>query len=530
MSSQGFSEILSGLETALGEIVKSYVSEYAEYATRATALLATIQRYPDFVQETGIDDFTEISDLSDAVKLASEIVDSASSSPVINEMLSQIEAEFGISARTPLALAQNLLQGSDSNLLKVITSMILFNSKMNSLSSAVHTVYDSMVGINDFLADHTGLTGRLEDEFEIPEEIISRLEAARDGLQRSLGTPFHISAYRDNMSEVKEVAKDLENLGIFSNAVDAIGNIAIKMALDSTSSTVSYAYGIVKKTADDCKSTINIIKNTDTTVRTQNTARFVSAQKAVRRINGLLKEMRRGNVAQGIMIPKYIVALNVAYAILQSGMPYNSSAITPIAIDTTGITVTVEEIDSMLATCRKLLRATQVPKKLAAIGPEITMLYGKIQQFDSRVSASNSAIAVIAGSHTDAWNAAQTALTLISGLDFAKQLLTAGMYDSFFLLSEGAATTSGAAKQALWTLADACDKVSLTSQAAKFRKQAKDIEKQERESNSVRIAKKEKKKSKIVAQIEALNKISTELSELIATGTSTIQGIVSVIT
>jgi len=508
-------------------IGQSYASDYIATYKKAMDLVTTIKKFAE----------PEVTDLSgdatswtDVVAEATEILDAAGQSPLMNAMYDQIEKEFGISIRTPLALAQNIMQGSDSNLLKVVVAMLTFEIKMKAFASAVQIIYDAMAEVNSYIADRSGMNGLFNSGAVIPNDVIVRLEKARNELQRTLGSPFDVKKYDFNTDEIKAVARDLEALPIFLNASNAAGNLALKMMLEATQSTVSSAYRLILNSGTECKKTITTIITTDTTIKTVSSSRFVMAQKAIRRINGLLNEMKRGGDQQGMMIPKYIVALNVAYSILRTGKPMNSPDITFDLVDVSGITVTTVEIDAILASCRKLLRATQNPRRLVAIKDELSGLYAKLQVFRSHVTSSQKAIEAIEADvrYDKAFEIAQSVMLLIQGLDMAQMLLSNGDYSDFFNATEMTSTSEGAAFVGLSTLAEICDKVGLVLPAMKFREKAKSMQKQEREKRSKREARKERKKSKIATQIEEINKMIESSQELFATAVGTIDGLASV--
>jgi len=527
VSSPDFNSALSTLKTSMVSIGQSYASDYTAMYKKAMDLVATITKFSD---PTTPDDIGS-TDWTDTVTEATEILDAAGQSPLMNAMYDQIEKEFGISIRTPLALAQNIMQGSDSNLLKVVVAMLSFEMKMKAFASAVQIIYDAMAEVNSYIADRSGMNGLFDSGAVIPNEIIVRLEKARNELQRTLGSPFDVKKYDLNTAEIKLVAKDLEELPLFLNASNAAGNLALKMMLEATQSTVSSAYRLLQKHGEECKKTVMIIISTDTTIKTVSSSRFVMAQKAVRRINGLLSEMKRGGDQQGMMIPKYIVALNVAYSILRTGKPMNSPDITFDLMDVSGMIVTSVEIDTILASCRKLLKATQNPRRLVTIKDELSGLYAKLQVFRSHTTSSQKAIEAIESDirYNKAFEIAQSVLLLIQGLDMAQMLLENGDYSDFFNATEMTSTSEGAAFVGLSTLADMCDKVGLSVVAVKFREKAKEMQKQEREKRSKREARKERKKSKIATQIEEINKAIEGMQELVATASGTLDGIISVI-
>jgi len=526
MSSPDFSSQLDALKSSLVSIGESYASDYTAAYKQAMEMVTKITKYPEFL-DTPSDD-VESTDWTEVVTQASEIVDAAGQSPLMNEIYNQIEKEFGISVRTPLALAQNIMQGSDSNLLKVVVAMLTFETKMAAFSTAVQTIYDALAEVSNYIAIHYSMDGSFNPGAAIPNEIVVRLETARNELQRTLGTPFDIKKYDLNTDEIKSIASAMEELDLFDNVTDALGNMALKMMLETTQSTVAAAYRLLQRAGDECKKTITTITTTDTTLKVVSSARFVMAKKAIRRISGILAEMKRGD-NQGLMIPKYIVALNVAYSILRTGKPINVTDITFDVMDVSGITVTITEIDALLASCRKVLRATQQPRKLVAIKDELTTLRSKLQIFNAHASASQVAIEALEGDYSKAFEIAQTVLVLISGLDMAQMLLTNGEYDDFFAAPETTSTSEGAAMVGLEAMAIVCTQVGMIMLAQSFREKAKQMQKKEREKRSKREARKERKKSKIATQIEEINKMLESTQELVSLATGTLDGIVSVI-
>ena len=527
MSSPDFSNLLTTLESSLEDVAESYVSDYTAIYRDAMAMVATVSSYTEYT-----DDLPEVdNDWTDVVADASEILNAAGQSPLLNEIYDQIEKEFGISMRTPLAMAQNIMQGSDSSLLKVVVAILSFELKMNTFAASVQVILDAMKDVNDYIANHTGITGYLVPETAIPGEIIQRLTTARNELQRSMGSPFDVSKYDLNTQEVRAVAAAMEEIEIFDRATDAMGNMALKMMLESTGSLVASTYRLLQRSAAECKKNLEIILTTDTTIKTVSTQRFVMAKKAVRRINGVLNEMTRSGIPQGLLIPKYIVALNVAYSILRTGRPQTNPAITLTPLDISGVTVTSAEIDAILASCRKLLRATQQPRKLVAIEGEITTLTTNLALFRAHVTSTQAFFEIIEQQvgYEDAFEIAETVLGLIQGLDMAQMFLENGKYSEFFNATESTATSEGSAVVAFSVLADLCDRVGMGMIGMKFREKSKEMQKQEREKRSKREARKERKKSQIATQIEEINKMIQTTQEMVATAVGTLQGITAVI-
>ena len=525
MSSQDFSSLLTTLQSSLQSVGESYVSDYTAAYRQAMAMVATLSGYTEFS-----DDVPEVdNDWTDTVAAASEILNAVNESPLMNEIYDQIEKEFGISIRSPLALAQNIMQGSDSGLLKVVVAILSFELKMNTFAASVQVILDAMKGVNQFIADHAGMDGFLNPETPIPNEVIQRLEMARNELQRSLGSPFDVEKYDFNTQEVRRVAEAMERIEIFERAFDALGLMALKMMLESTGSVVASTYRLLQRSGSECKKNLNIILTTDTTVQTVSSQRFVMAKRAIRRINGLLKDMTRGNIDQGLLIPKYIVALNVAYSILRTGRPKVNNDIVLSPMDISGVTVTAVEIDAMLSTCRKLLRATQQPRKLVAIEGQIATLEAQLTLFRSHITETQAFFEIIEGDYDKAFEIAQTVLVLIQGLDMAQMFLENGEYSDFFNATENTATSEGAAIAALQLLADTCDRVGMGLIAVKFREKSKEMQKQEREKRSKREARKERKKSKLAEQIKEINAMIQSTQELVATAVGTIHGIAAVI-
>lgn len=526
MSSPDFNSILTQLQSSITKMGEAYVADYTQAYKDAVALATTLIKYVS--ADESIDEI-ESTDWTDVVDQASQIVDAANNSPVMQEIYKQIEEEFGLSVRTPMALAQNIMQGKDSSLLKVVVAMLAFEGKMRSLYTAASTVHYTMDGINNFLASRPTLTGILDPEYPIPNDLVVRLETARNELQKTLNTPFNVKKYETNMDEIRLIAEDMEDIPIFKGVIDAAGNMALKMMLDTTFTAVNSAYRLIQRSGDDCKKNMDIILTTDTTLKGPNSKRFVMAKKAVRRINDVLGQMKRGDVQQGLQLPKYIVALNVAYAILKTGQPINDPASPSAVVDISGITVTETEIDAILTSCRKLLRATQIPRKLVSIQPEITNLYSLLQTFDAHI---NESVAAIEANNTPstfgaAFEIAESALLLLEGLDMASMFLENGDYEEFFNATESNATSEASAIQSLSLLADMCDKVGLTAAAGVMRKKSKDMEKNEREKRAKREIKKDKRKSKLATDIEKINKMISDSEETVATAIGLIQGITS---
>jgi hypothetical protein len=338
-----------------------------------------------------------------------------------------------------------------------------------------------------------------------------------------------VEKYDFNTREVRNVAEAMERIEIFERAFDALGLMALKMMLESTGNVVGATYRLLQRSGSECKKNLNIILTTDTTVQTVNSQRFVMAKRAIRRINGLLKDMKRGNIDQGLLITKYIVALNVAYSILRTGRPKINDEIVLSPMDISGVTVTAVEIDAMLSTCRKLLRATQQPRKLVAIEGQIATLEAQLTLFRSHIAETQAFFEIIEGDYDKAFEIAQTVLVLIQGLDMAQMFLENGEYSDFFNATENTATSEGAAIAALQLLADTCDRVGMGLIAVKFREKSKEMQKQEREKRSKREARKERKKSKLAEQIKEINAMIQSTQELVATAVGTIQGIAAVI-
>lgn len=528
MSSPDFSASLSSLKTQFEPIAQSYAAEYTDSYRRFMELVTQIGKYPEYLESADLgSDFD--GEWTDVVSTSVDILDAAGSSPLMQEILSQVEQEFGISVRTPLALAQNILQGNDSGLLKVVVALLQFEVKMLAFSESINAIYAAVSTLSSFIEDRgAGINGILQPDTQIPNDIVVALERARNQLQSTLMTPFDAKKYDLFSEDVKSAAAALEEVPIVKNAIDMAGNTALKMFLDASSGAIRTAYRIVEKAAIEAKNNILVIKNTDTTLKGANSKRFVMAKKAIRRINGILSEMKRGDVQQGVMIPKYIVALNVAYAILRTGRPVTDpSSIGPMNVSS--IVVTTELIDQLLVSCRKILLCTQKPSRLYYLKDELASLYGKLELFNSQVSLSQSAIESIASdaAFEHAFEVAQTALGLISGLDFANMLLANGQYSEFFDLSESTATSEAAAQQALALMADICDRVGIPSTfSSVFRQNAKDMERQEREKRAKREVKKEKKKSKIAAEIEKINTMIQDGQELFATVNGTLTALI----
>lgn len=528
MSSQDFSNTLSVLKSQFEPIAQSYASEYTDSYRRFMDLVTQISKYPEYLAQPDSDIVSDDS-WTDVVSEAIDIVDAAGSSPLMQEILSQVEQEFGISVRTPLALAQNILQGNDSGLLRVVVALLQFEIKMTAFSKSCRAVYESVSTLSSFISERgDGLDGLLEPDSQIPGDIIVALERARNQLQSTLMTPFDSKKYDLFSEEVKDVATALEHVPIVKNTVDLAGNTALKMFLDSSSGVIRDAYRLVEMAAEEAKNNILVIKNTNTTLKGANSKRFVMAKKAIRRINGILSEMKRGDVQQGIMIPKYIVALNVAYAILRTGRPVTDpSSIGPI--DVSAVTITTEMIDRVLASCRKVLLCTQKPARLYYLREELATLYGNLEIFENGVDLSQAAIETIASDATfeHAFEVAQTALGLIVGLDFANMLLSNGQYSEFFELTETTGTSEAAAQQALSLMADLCDSLGISPVlSSMLRTKAKEMEKQEREKRAKREIKKEKKKSKIVTEIEKVNAMIQDGQELFATVNGTLTALI----
>jgi hypothetical protein len=528
MSSPDFSATLSTLKTQFEPIAQSYAAEYTDSYRHFMDLVTQISKYPEYITSADLgDDFS--GEWTDIVSTSVDILDAAGSSPLMQEILSQVEQEFGISVRTPLALAQNILQGNDSGLLQVVVALLQFEIKMTAFGQSCRAVYAAVSTLAAFIGDRgAGLDGLLEPDIQIPNDIIVALERARNQLQSTLMTPFDAKKYDLFSEEVRDVAAALEDVPIVKNAVDLAGNTAMKMFLDSSAGTIRDAYRLVEKAAEEAKNNILVIKNTNTTLKGANSKRFVMAKKAIRRINGILTEMKRGDVQQGVLIPKYIVALNVAYAILRTGRPVTDPAsIGPM--DVSAITVTTEMIDQLLASCRKVLLCTQKPARLYYLKDELTSLYGKLEMFEANVDSSQGAIETLASDATfeHAFEVAQTAIGLIAGLDFANMLLANGQYSEFFDLSEMTGTSEAAAQQSLSLMADLCDKIGIPPAfSSVLRNKAKEMEKQEREKRTKREVKKEKKKSKIASEIEKINAMIQEGQELFATVNGTLTALI----
>lgn len=531
MSSQDFSGALDAVGTQLQGVAESYASEYVSAYNQLSTLVATISKYPEYLT-TPDEDIVSDADWTDVLSEASDIVNAAGESPVMQEVFNQIEKEFGISVTSPLSLAQNIMQGKDSGLLKVIVAMLQYPIKMSAFTQAVQALYDATSSLALFIDGRgASMNGFFNASSPIPDDVLIALQNTRNKLQTTLMSPFDVRKYELYTEELRDVIVSLESVPIIDGALDAAGSLIVKMVMDASSNEMLEAYRLLSKAATEAKNNISVIKTTDTAVKTSNTQRFVMAKKAIRRINGVIDEMKRGGVLQGAMIPKYIIALNVAHAILRTGKPVVDSA-TVGPMDVSGVIDSIAQIDLVLASCRKIILCLQKPARLFYLKDELASLYGRIQLLNSQIATSSAAITALAedAAFEHAFEVAQSVLALIQGLDYANMLLSNGDYSSFFEITETTATSEAAAQQALTILADLCEKTGMPILfSSKLREAAKKMEKQEREKRARREAKKERKKSKIVTAIEETNKLIQDGQELFATAIGAVDSIQSII-
>lgn len=526
MSSQDFDSALTGIQNGIGDIIKSYANEYIKAATEAIDLSKKFVQWAGDFQSDPTEEIPR-DDLASVLQEACDISTSLTSNPVMQRLMQEVKEEYGISIDSPMALAQNVMQGKDSGLLRVIVTLINFPGRCRAYHKAAETLYTTLFDLHRYIV-HNGLDGSFTDRVDIPEGVILKLQAAKNNLQSCLVSPFRLDIYEFNKQEVMDVVELLESTDVVGSSSDNLQSMALKIFMDSVRTEVKSSYQFITKLQTECKTLLNVILTTDTSSRIANTKRFQMAKSAVRRINEVLTQMKAGGTSQVVMIPKYVLALNTAYYILKTGTPASDpDYIGPL--DVSGIKVTSATIDQISDKCRRLFRFMQFPRSLDSLPGELESFKTTLDQFMTQIEQTEAHIQALSGTpeRYKAFEIAQSVLLLIEGLDLAQEFLVGGKYDEFFSLTDSTATSEGAMINALDTLADLTDQVGLGAFSEKIREKSTTMKKQQRNKAAKKEAKKEKKQSKVVKQIEDLNQMVEKTIELGALIVGTVEAITS---
>lgn len=521
-------QISNSLGQALQGWVTSMGAELQDISLRISKAVG-IPESDDSLQKA-IDEFKPET-LGEAMEMASAAMEALGENPITAKLVSSLEETLGIDLRTPLQMAQMLVSGGNSPMMRIALAMFRFPQDSKTFISEAKQVLDYAKTIKNLVQSNGGDNFWRDDLAvkPLPEDIPAAVAQAKTNIIMSIKEPYNEGLYELGMAKIQEASNRLSNLQITVNVPTlAPGPVASKIAMESILDLLYRKYNSMKILSTDLTVNASTIQTTKFTE--QKSAKiFAATQSAIQELRSLSIQMNTSNVVQYLYVPQYLVALNKIYNLLQYARP----TVAPPPLYFPGQTFVYPglTVQKVFADIRKLYVLATKTRRLDLFSSFIDSLEANIAQLEVEFSTCDNTINILWTYMPGLLESIQQIMSLLSDYGFmgAVNTLAAGDLGGFLSLSDMTATSDGQLWAELGKLSMLAAGLGLYNLTALLEGAIRDMRVNADQALLQSKATKNEKTAKWKKKLEATNKSIDQMVNIVATAKGVIDAVTSII-